>query len=159
MISKITSIFILFILISCKSSECEYANYEFYKDGNNEPFEEFQIILHSVTEKRLEIIGKNYMNDKFWKFKSGNYIILNDSLKISIDENFFNESNDVDYFYSTELTKSQLGFLITGEIKIIEIVSGSEKHLAKLSSVQIRKFNQVLNCNYIKSREQLENLR
>ena len=155
---KLTLIFLV-ALTSCNSNQCEYANYEYFERGNDKPIEGFQILLHTVTDKRLELIGKNYSKDELWKFTSGSYITLNSKVRINIDEKFFEKVKDVDYFYSSELIKSQLGYLITEDIKTIEIHNGLEKHFAKLTQQQTRMFNDILNCNYINNRKRFNDLR
>lgn len=148
----------LLIAISCNSNSCDYAVYDFYKKDSEKPYEGFQIILHSVLENRLELIGNNYETKLFWDFNKGDSISINDSLKIYLDEkNLLNDGEQED-FYSRELNDNELNYLLKTDIKKISIYRSQVKYEAILTNKQSQTFKSALNCNFTNDKIKLKRL-
>ena len=109
-------LFYLILFIGCDKSSCDYASFEFKTEGSDKAQEGFQIILHSIWDNRIELIGRNYISGEFWNFNQGDYLELNDHYIIhyKIDTAVIDT-----LFHKNELT-NKLDSIQTKMIDIIE---------------------------------------
>jgi len=162
-----TLLFSLFLLGAGCEKKCDYAVYEFKNSNSGKTEFKFQIILHAIWENRIELIGKNFSTDEYWKFRKGDYILINDNFKLNfwtddqstIPDISKNES-EMDSLYltnkylndftSNKLTKTELDFILNNWITNIKIINGDKKWNVDLTSEASENFRNVFNCNFQK---------